>query len=82
MSRVLSSIKVQSTLEDKCKVEATGNKLDIMPDEKIMLNVFIPIQNYKDNKKIDSDEPQYEISGYLNEVTAMNHFVQSGDFLK
>lgn len=63
-----------------CKVEATGNKLDIKPNEEVTLNAFIPIENYKDNKNIDSDKPQYEISGYLNEVTLKTHFGQSGGF--
>lgn len=63
---------------NKCKVEATGNKLDIKPNEEITLNAFIPIENYKDNKSIDSDKPQYEISGYLNEVIPTNHFDKSG----
>jgi hypothetical protein len=65
---------------NKCKVEATGNKLDIKPNEEVTLNAFIPIENYKDNKNIDNNRPQYEISGYLNEVSLATHFGKSGGF--
>ncbi|WP_406764751.1 hypothetical protein [Candidatus Clostridium radicumherbarum] len=67
---------------NKCKVEATGNKIDIKPNEEVTLNVFIPGENYENNNKIDSNRPQYEIEGYLNEVSKLTHFGQSGDFTK
>lgn len=75
---VYISYPIKLTNSNKCKVEATGNKLDIKPGDAVTLNVFIPIENYRDNKYIDSNRPQYEVSGYLNEVIPMNHFGQSG----
>lgn len=67
---------------NKCKVEAVGNKIDIKPDEEVMLNVFIPCENYENNNKIDSNRPQFEIEGYFNEVSNLTHFQRSGDFPK
>lgn len=32
--------------------------------------------------KIDSNRPQYEIEGYVNGVSNLTHFGQSGDFTK
>lgn len=63
---------------NKCKVEATGNRLNISPNECVMLNVFIPKDNYENNNLIDSNRPQYEIKGYINEVSDINHFEKSG----
>ncbi|MFL0197982.1 hypothetical protein ACJDU8_20805 [Clostridium sp. WILCCON 0269] len=67
---------------NKCKVEATGNKIDIKPNEEVILDVFIPGENYEKNNKIDSNRPQFEIEGYLNEVSELTRFEQSGDFAK
>ncbi|MDD3024450.1 MAG: hypothetical protein PHE26_11195 [Syntrophomonadaceae bacterium] len=57
-----------------CKVEATGNKLDIRPNEEVILNVFMPSENFKNNHLIDSQHPSLMIRGYLNEVKETNHF--------
>lgn len=67
---------------NKCKVEATGNKIDIKPNEEVTLNVFIPRENYENNNKIDSNRPQYEVEGYINEVSNLTHFGQSGGLAK
>jgi len=67
---------------NKCKVEAIGNKIDIKPNEEVTLNVFIPSQNYENNNKIDSNRPQYEVEGYINEVSNLTHFGQSGGLTK
>jgi hypothetical protein len=75
-------IQDQSRQTNKCKVEATGNKIDIKPDEEITLNAFIPCEDYKDNTKTDSNQPQFEIEGYLNEINTLTHFEKSGDFIK
>jgi hypothetical protein len=68
-------------MTNKCKVEATGNKIDIKPNEEITLSVFIPSEDYENNK-IDSNRPQYEIEGYINAVSNLTHFGQSGDIAK
>jgi len=62
---------------NQCKVEATGNKLDIRPNEEVMLNVFMPIENFKNNNLIDTQHPSLMIRGYLNEVKETNHFDKS-----
>ncbi|HCW74500.1 MAG TPA: hypothetical protein DHM90_12710 [Clostridiaceae bacterium] len=64
---------------NKWKVEMTGNKLDLKPGEEITLNAFIPLEITEDSSSLDIDQPQYEISGYLGEVTATTHFTQSGE---
>ncbi|MEA4925457.1 MAG: hypothetical protein VB084_09125 [Syntrophomonadaceae bacterium] len=40
----------------------------------VMLNAFMPIENYENNKLIDSQHPSIHIKGYLNEVKELNHF--------
>ncbi|MFL0270154.1 hypothetical protein [Candidatus Clostridium radicumherbarum] len=69
-------------MTNKCKVEATGNKIDIKPNEEVILNVFVPSENYDNNNKIDNNRPQYEIEGYLNVVSNLTHFGQSGELAK
>jgi len=56
------------------KVEAKNNKLDIKPNEEILLNVFTPIEEYKGNNKITITECNLEIQGYIEEVKEINHF--------
>lgn len=56
------------------KVEATGNRLNIKPGEEFTLNAFAPIEEYKGNSLLDIENPQIEISGYINEVKDLNHF--------
>lgn len=67
-----------SSMTNKCKVEATGNKLDIKPDEEVLLTVIMPNECFKNNPKIDSLHPSLEINGYFDKVTQSNHFTQSG----
>ena len=74
-------IQGESRQTNKCKVEATGNKIDIKSNEEVTLNVFIPCEDYKDNNKIDSNRPQFEIEGYLNEINTLTHFGKSGDLI-
>ncbi|GFP76280.1 hypothetical protein [Clostridium fungisolvens] len=71
-----------SARASEAKFETTGNKLDIKPNEEVLLFCFIPLESYKDNKNIDVTRLQYEIKGYLNEVTTLNHFTQAGYFPK
>jgi hypothetical protein len=63
-------------IQNKTKVEAVGNKLDIHPGEEIILNAFIPDAFASD--KVDKHRLQYEIKGYINEVKDSNHFERSG----
>lgn len=74
-------IQGESRQTNKCKVEAAGNNIDIKPNEEVTLNVFIPSEDYKDNNKIDSNRPQFEIEGYLNEINTLTHFGKSGDLI-
>lgn len=64
---------------NKAKIEAEGNKLDIRPGEEVLLNAFIPVEYYE-SKKIDKNNPWYEIKGYINKVNDLNHFEKSGAF--
>ncbi len=54
------------------KVEAKGNKLNIQPNEEILLNVFIPIECITPESK--DIEPELEIKGYIEEVKEERHF--------
>jgi uncharacterized protein YpmS len=58
------------------KVEVKGNKVDIKPNEKVILNVFVS-KEYIDMSALEIDKPNLEINGYLNEVKAENHFMRS-----
>ena len=62
---------------NKAKIEAEGNKLDIQPGEKVLLNAFIPAEYYE-SKKIDKNSTWFEIEGYINEVKDLNHFEIGG----
>lgn len=65
---------------NKCKVEATGNKLNIKPNEEVLLNVFIQKEVYDSNKYLDIDNPQIEFICYINDVSEMNRFNKMGSF--
>ena len=65
---------------NKCKVEANGNKLDIKPKEEVILNVLMNNENFQDNKMLDTENPDIQIEGYINEVKEINHFEKSGSF--
>lgn len=68
-------IKTESgTKGNVFKVEAQNNKLDLKPDEEIMLQAFTPIEEYKDNEKIVTTQCYLEIKGYIEEVKEINHF--------
>lgn len=70
-------INGNSITMNKYKVETTGNKLDIEPDEKVELSVFMP---YQGDQIID--KVCYEIEGYFEKVDNLNHFEQSGSLDK
>lgn len=65
--------------DNKLKVEATGNKLNIKSGEEVTLNALIPIENYKGNVFLEQEHPRFEIKGYLNEVTEQNQFQKIED---
>lgn len=66
------------SITNSCKVEAAGNKLDIKPNEEVMLFAAIPNECFKNNPKIDSQHPSLEINGYFDEVTPLTHFMKCG----
>jgi len=56
------------------KVEARENKLEIKPNEEIILSAFTPIEEYENNDKLLITECSLEIQGYIEEVEEANHF--------
>lgn len=54
------------------KVEAKGNKLNIQPNEEVLLNIFIPFESITSEFK--DIEPELEIKGYIEEVKEERHF--------
>ncbi|TVX91514.1 hypothetical protein [Cohnella terricola] len=56
------------------KVEAKENKLDIKPNEEIILTAFTPKEEYENNDNLLITECYLEIQGYIEEVEAANHF--------
>ncbi len=56
------------------KIEATGNKLDIKPNDEVLLAVFTPTELPKNNNLSDPKLTSIMIRGYLNEVKEINHF--------
>lgn len=65
---------------NKCKVEATGNKLDIKPNEEVDLNVFVDRANIENSTQLDIENPEIEFQCYANEVTENTHYQQVGDW--
>ncbi|RUS41957.1 hypothetical protein [Cohnella sp. AR92] len=55
-------------------VEAKNNKLDIKPNEEVILSVFTPKEEYEGNKKILINECYLEIKGYIDQVKEENQF--------
>jgi hypothetical protein len=58
------------------KIEAKGNKLDVKPNEKGILNVFVT-NEIVDINSLEIDKPNLETNGYINELKTENHFVRS-----
>ncbi|WP_411335138.1 hypothetical protein ACK1LH_21030 (plasmid) [Metabacillus indicus] len=56
------------------KVEAQGNKLDIMPGEEVVLTVSTPFQGIGDKDSISFDTPQIQVEGYLDSVNEKSKF--------
>lgn len=64
--------------QNRFKIEATHNKLDIYPNQEIVLSAFAPIEMYRDNKFLDNMEPDYNFFMFLNEVKEENRFSMGG----
>ncbi|GIO95980.1 hypothetical protein J14TS5_10660 [Paenibacillus lautus] len=60
------------------KIEARNNKLNINPEEELLLTVFAPKEMYEGNHNIDLEDPHIEIKGFFNEVTEINQFNMIG----
>lgn len=72
-------IKTKNGYKDNSfKIEAVSNKLNIYPNQEIILNAFAPIEIYRNNDLIDNMSPDYKIIGYFNEVKEMNMFTRGG----
>ncbi|ERN51511.1 hypothetical protein [Alkalihalophilus marmarensis] len=54
--------------ENKYKIEATNNRLNIQPDEEVMLYVFAPFEGMSENQTLALDDPSVMLKGYLEEV--------------
>lgn len=50
------------------------NKLNIKPDEEIILSAFTPIEEYEGNTKLNTEECYLEIKGYIDEMKEENYF--------
>lgn len=68
--------------ENKYKVEANGNKLDIQPGEKVTLNVFMPFEGMGDQSLLGIDNPSIKLKGYMETVDAKHQFTTGGDLIK
>ncbi|MFC4600842.1 hypothetical protein [Cohnella hongkongensis] len=60
------------------KIEAKNNRLQIEPDEEIFLSAFAPIENYEENQKLDTENFNLEIIGYIEEVKETRRFQKIG----
>ena len=56
------------------KVEARNNKLNIKPNEEVILNAYTPKEEYEGNQNILPNECYLEIKGYIDQVKEENHF--------
>jgi uncharacterized protein YcfL len=56
------------------KVEVQGNKLDIKPEEKIIVTATIPKDNVLDAKKVDIKAPRIDMQGFFEKVDEKNQF--------
>ncbi|WP_370049025.1 hypothetical protein [Lysinibacillus sp. RC79] len=64
------------------KVEARGNKLDIQPGEKVILNVFMPFEGMGDKSLLGIDNPSIQLNGYMETVDDKHHFSTGGALIK
>ncbi|WP_121614263.1 hypothetical protein [Mesobacillus foraminis] len=64
------------------KIEAKGNKLDIMPGGKITLDVFMPFEGMGDKSLLVIEYPHIQLIGYLETVDNKHQFSIGGDLIK
>jgi hypothetical protein len=66
------------------KVEAKNNKLDIKPNEEVIITVFTPKEEYEGNEKLDIKHFNIELVGYIDEIKEKNRFQKYGgiDYFK
>jgi len=67
---------------NKYTVEATGNKLDIQPGEKITLDVFMPFEGIGDKSILGIDNPNIQLKGYMHTIDEEHHFTTGGSLIK
>jgi hypothetical protein len=75
-------INTDSSKGNEYKVEAKGNKLDIQPREKIILNVLMPFEGMGDQSLLRIDNPSIQINGYLGKIDNKHKFSIGGDLIK
>ena len=74
-------MKMENSTAEKLsslKVVADGNKLDIIPGETVVLNVYIPNEAIGNNQRLQIERPYIEIVGYMEEVVDVMRFMKSG----
>ncbi|MEW9673883.1 hypothetical protein [Ammoniphilus sp. 3BR4] len=54
------------------KIEGLGNRLDIKPNEEVILQFFVPKEMVEGNKFIDVNQPRMELHIYFDEVKTDN----------
>ncbi len=64
------------------QVEATGNKLNIQPGEKITLTVFMPFEGLGDKTLFGIDHPEIKLRGYMETVDDEHLFTTGGSLMK
>jgi hypothetical protein len=71
-------ITENGTKGNEFKVEGKNNKIGIKPREEIIINFFMPIEEYKGNTKIDIENYYIEIKGYVEKISEGTHFGKIG----
>lgn len=71
---------LNNSKSNKFKIEATGNRLNIKPNETVVVSVFAPKEEYENNQSLDIDNPNIEIVGYMDEVKDETHFQKSSGY--
>lgn len=69
-----------SQKENKYKVEADGNKLDIESGEEVILTVFMPYEGLGERGSLLINTPDVQLIGYLEKVDE-NHLFSKGGSL-
>ncbi|WP_088102916.1 hypothetical protein [Halalkalibacter urbisdiaboli] len=64
--------------ENNYKIEAINNRLNIQPDEEVMLYVFAPFEGMPEKGTLAMDEPSVMVTGYLEEVNEEYMFSKGG----